>query len=150
MFSKTRAQGFGDEVKRRILLGTFVLSAETYDAYYLRALRARTLIQREYDDALAKVDVIAAPTSPVPPFKRGEKTADPVQMYLADIFTLSLNLAGYCGLSLPVGFTQSGLPIGMQLFSGAFQEDKLLRAAWQTEQLLGVAGSRQPAVYAGN
>ncbi len=150
MFSGTRAQGFGDEVKRRILLGTFVLSAETYDAYYLRALRARTLIQREYNDALQKVDVIAAPTSPVPPFKRGEKTADPVQMYLADIFTLSLNLAGYCGLSLPVGFTRSGLPIGMQLFSGAFQEEKLLRAAWQTEQLLAVAGSRLPAVHAGN
>jgi aspartyl-tRNA(Asn)/glutamyl-tRNA(Gln) amidotransferase subunit A len=145
MFSRTRAKAFGEEVKRRILLGTFVLSAETYDAYYLRASRARTLIQREYQEALSKVDVIAAPTSPVPAFKRGEKTGDPVQMYLADIFTLSLNLAGYCGLSLPVGFTQEGLPIGMQLFGGAFQEAKLLQAAWLTEQLLGIAGTRKPA-----
>jgi len=146
MFSRSRAEAFGEEVKRRILLGTFVLSAETYDAYYLRASRARTLIQREYQYALSKVDVIAAPTSPAPAFKRGEKTDDPVQMYLADIFTLSLNLAGYCGLSLPVGYTEAGLPIGMQLFGGPFQEAKLLQAAWLTEQAVGVVGSREPAL----
>ncbi len=142
MFSQSRANGFGAEVKRRIMLGTFVLSAETFDAYYLRALKARTLIKRDYDQALEKVDVIIAPTSPTAAFPIGSKVDDPIQMYLADIFTLSLNLAGYCGVSLPVEFTSTGLPIGMQLFGGAFQETRLLQAAWQVEQLLGIAGNR--------
>lgn len=144
MFSKTRAEGFGAEVKRRIMLGTFVLSAETFDAYYVRALKARTLIKRDYDNALKECDVIVAPTSPTMPFKLGERTDDPVQMYLADIFTLSLNLAGYCGLSLPVGFSKSGLPIGMQLFAGPYEETKLLQTAWQLERKLGIAGTRTP------
>ncbi|MDK2971201.1 MAG: aspartyl-tRNA(Asn)/glutamyl-tRNA(Gln) amidotransferase subunit [Candidatus Sumerlaeota bacterium] len=136
MFSKSRAQGFGAEVKRRIMLGTFVLSAETFDAYYVRAQKARTLIQRDYREALEKVDVIAAPTAPTAAFPLGSKLEDPVQMYLADIFTLSLNLAGYCGLSLPVGRTSAGLPIGLQLFGGAFEETRLLQAAWQVEQVV--------------
>jgi len=145
MFSESRAQGFGDEVKRRIMLGTFVLSAETFDAYYLRAQKARTLIKGDYDKALAQCDVIIAPTSPTPPFKFGDNLADPVQMYLADIFTLSLNLAGYCGISLPAGFSD-GLPVGIQLFAGAFEESKLLRAAWQLERVLGVVGTRKPSL----
>ncbi|MBI5154760.1 Asp-tRNA(Asn)/Glu-tRNA(Gln) amidotransferase subunit GatA [Candidatus Poribacteria bacterium] len=146
MFSKTRAEGFGAEAKRRIMLGTFVLSAETFDAYYLRAQKARTLIKRDYDRAFEKADVLVAPTSPTPAFRLGEKLDDPVQMYLADIFTLSLNLAGYCGLSMPVGFTTAGLPIGMQLMAGPFQEQRLLQSAWALESILGVAGSRVPAL----
>lgn len=142
MFSKTRAAGFGDEVKRRIMLGTFVLSAETFDAYYLRAQKVRTLIQQDYTAALEKVDVIAAPTAPTAAFRIGDKIGDPMQMYLSDIFTLSLNLAGYCGLSMPVGFTDVGMPVGMQLFSGPFAEAKLLQSAWQLEQALAVVNSR--------
>lgn len=149
MFSRTRDTGFGEEVKRRIMLGTFVLSAETFDAYYLRASRARTLIQREYDEALRTVDVIAAPVAPTTAFRVGDKTADPVQMYLADVFTLSLNLAGYPGLSMPVGFSGEGLPIGMQLFAGPFQEQRLLQSAFQLEQTLGVVNSRTAELAAG-
>lgn len=142
MFSKTRAQGFGTEVKRRIMLGTFALSAETFDAYYIRAQKARTLIKRDYDNALAECDVILSPTSPTTAFPFGEKTNDPLQMYLADIFTLSLNLAGYCGLSLPVGFDSKGLPIGMQVLAGAFQEQRLLQASYAMERAFGLANSR--------
>ena len=148
MFSKSRAEGFGAEVKRRIMLGTFALSAETFDAYYVRAQKARTLIKRDYDNALKHCAVIAAPTSPTTAFPFGAKTGDPVQMYLADIFTLSLNLAGYCGLSLPVGFASSGLPIGMQLLGGAFTDLQLLQAAHAAEQILGVSNTRTPAVLA--
>ncbi|MBX3730646.1 MAG: aspartyl/glutamyl-tRNA amidotransferase subunit A, partial [Candidatus Sumerlaeia bacterium] len=137
MFSRSRALGFGPEVKRRIMLGTFVLSAETFDAYYLRALKARTLIQRDYRQALERVDVIAAPTAPTPAFPLGSKLEDPVQMYLADIFTLSLNLAGYCGIALPAGRTREGLPIGIQIMAGPFDEPRLLRAAWAIEQAIG-------------
>ena len=142
MYSRTRAAGFGDEVKRRIMLGTFVLAAETFDAYYVRAQKVRTLIKRDYDQAFEKVDVIAAPTAPSPAFRIGDKIGDPMQMYLSDIFTLSLNLAGYCGLSMPVGHTDAGLPLGMQLFAGPYQETKLLQAAWQLEQALGIVNRR--------
>lgn len=142
MFSKTRAQGFGTEVKRRIMLGTFGLSAETFDAYYIRAQKARTLIKRDYDNALAQCDVILSPTSPTTAFPFGAKTSDPLQMYLADIFTLSLNLAGYCGLSLPVGFDEKGLPIGLQVMAGAFEEEKLLQASYAMEAAFGLANSR--------
>ncbi len=148
MFSKTRAQGFGEEVKRRIMIGTHALSAGYYDAYYLKALKVRTLIKQDYDRVLEQADLILAPTSPFPAFEAGSKIEDPLQMYLVDIFTLSLNLSGYCGLSLPAGFTSEGLPVGVQLFAGAFQEPRLLSAAWQLEQALGVAGSRAPAVCA--
>ena len=149
MFSRSRAQGFGAEVKRRIMMGTHALSAGYYDAYYLKALKVRTLIKQDYDNALKQADLIVAPTSPLAAFPAGSKVADPLAMYLCDIFTLSLNLAGYCGINLPVGFTRSaGLPVGLQLFAGAFEEVKLLQAAWQLEQALGVVGSRLPSVVA--
>jgi aspartyl-tRNA(Asn)/glutamyl-tRNA(Gln) amidotransferase subunit A len=146
MFSRTRAEGFGREVKRRIMMGTHALSAGYYDAYYLKALKVRTLIRRDYDEVLKQADLILAPTSPMPAFEAGSRIDDPLAMYLVDIFTLSLNLAGYCGLSMPAGFTLGGLPVGLQLFAGAFEETKLLQFAWQLEQALGVVGTRQPAV----
>ncbi len=104
MYSRTRDEGFGAEVKRRIMLGTYVLSAGYYDAFYLKAQQVRTLLRRDYDQAFEQVDVVAMPTSPTPPFQLGEKTDDPLQMYLADIFTVSANLAGLPGISVPCGF----------------------------------------------
>ena len=121
--SPHRGAGFGPEVKRRIMLGAYALSAGYYDAYYLKAQQVRTLIKQDFDLALAEVDVIACPTSPTTAFRIGEKAGDPLSMYLADIFTLSLNLAGICGLSLPCGFDGVGLPIGLQLIARAFAED---------------------------
>ncbi|MBK6432512.1 Asp-tRNA(Asn)/Glu-tRNA(Gln) amidotransferase subunit GatA [Candidatus Amarolinea dominans] len=133
-YRQTRGAGFGPEVKRRIMLGAYALSAGYYDAYYLRAQKVRTLIRRDFERAFAQVDVMACPTSPFTAFKIGEKADDPLQMYLADIFTLSLNLAGNCGLSMPCGFDSSGLPIGLQLLGPAFGEEKILRAAHAFEQ----------------
>jgi aspartyl-tRNA(Asn)/glutamyl-tRNA(Gln) amidotransferase subunit A len=129
MYRRTREQGFGAEVKRRIMLGTYVLSAGYYDAYYLKAQRVRTLIRRDYDDAFGRVDVIAMPTSPTAAFKLGERVADPIQMYLADVFTVSANLAGLPAISVPCGFTAEGLPIGLQLTGRHFDEATVLRAA---------------------
>ncbi|HET9831097.1 MAG TPA: amidase family protein, partial [Vicinamibacterales bacterium] len=129
MYSKSREKGFGAEVKRRIMLGTYVLSAGYYDAYYLKAQQVRTLILRDYDDAFKTVDVVAMPTSPIPPFKIGEKTEDPLAMYLADVFTVSANLAGLPAISVPCGFTASKLPIGLQLTGRRFDESTLLRIA---------------------
>ena len=132
MYSRTREKGFGAEVKRRIMLGTYVLSAGYYDAYYVKAQQVRTLILRDYDQAFAHVDVVAMPTSPTPPFKLGERTADPLQMYLADIFTVSANLAGLPAISVPCGFTSSTsgmLPVGLQLTGRRFDEATLLRMA---------------------
>jgi aspartyl-tRNA(Asn)/glutamyl-tRNA(Gln) amidotransferase subunit A len=126
MYSRTRDEGFGAEVKRRIMLGTYVLSAGYYDAYYLKAQQVRTLLRRDYERAFERVDVVAMPTSPIPPFTLGEKTDDPLQMYLADIFTVSVNLAGLPGISLPCGST-SGLPIGFQLIGRLFDEATILR-----------------------
>jgi aspartyl-tRNA(Asn)/glutamyl-tRNA(Gln) amidotransferase subunit A len=146
MYSRSRAEGFGDEVKRRIMIGTYALSAGYYDAYYLKALKVRTLIKQDYDQALSKADLIVAPTSPFVAFPFGARSADPLSMYLCDIFTLSLNLAGYCGLSMPAGFGEHGLPVGVQLLAGAFEETKLLQGAWELEQALGVVGSRQAAL----
>jgi len=134
MYGETRDRGFGPEVKRRIILGTFVLSAGYYDAYYLRAQKLRTLIRRDFEQAFAASDVIATPTSPVPAFRLGEKTADPLQMYLADIFTVPANLAGIPGLSLPCGFT-GGLPVGLQLLGRPFEETTLLRAGHAYQSL---------------
>lgn len=134
MFSKTRAEGFGTEVKRRIMLGTYALSAGYYDAYYLKALRARTLIKNDFEKAFEKVDLIATPVSPVPAFKIGEKTDDPLQMYLEDIFTISINLAGIPGISIPCGFTGSGLPVGLQLLAAPFNEGKIISAADRYER----------------
>jgi aspartyl-tRNA(Asn)/glutamyl-tRNA(Gln) amidotransferase subunit A len=132
MYGRTRDQGFGAEVKRRILLGTFVLSSGYSDAYYLRAQRVRTLIRRDYEQALSVCDAIATPTSPTPAFRLGERTDNPLQMYLADVFTVPANLAGLPGLSLPCGFS-AGLPVGLQLVGRAFDEAALVRlgAAYQ-------------------
>jgi aspartyl-tRNA(Asn)/glutamyl-tRNA(Gln) amidotransferase subunit A len=127
LYGETRGQGFGPEVKRRILLGTFALSSGYYDAYYLRAQKVRTLIRRDFEQAFATCDAIATPTTPAPAFRLGEKTDDPLQMYLADIFTVPANLAGLPALSLPCGLA-SGLPVGLQLVGRPFDEETLLRA----------------------
>ena len=129
MYERTREEGFGAEVKRRVLLGTFVLSAGYYDAYYLKAQRVRTLIGRDLTSALETVDVIAMPTSPAPPFLLGERLQDPLSMYLEDVFTVGASLAGLPALSVPCGFTPAGLPIGLQLVGRPFDESTILRAA---------------------
>ncbi|MGH7908566.1 MAG: Asp-tRNA(Asn)/Glu-tRNA(Gln) amidotransferase subunit GatA [Thermodesulfobacteriota bacterium] len=129
MYHGTRAEGFGAEVKRRIMIGTYALSAGYYDAYYLKAQRVRTLIKRDFEEAFKKVDIIITPTSPEPAFKIGEKTDDPLKMYLSDIFTVPCNLAGLPGISAPCGFTSSGLPIGLQILGKPFDEETLLRVA---------------------
>ena len=134
MFTKSRTEGFGPEVKRRIMLGSYVLSAGFYDAYYLKALKVRTLIKRDFEQAFEKCDVIATPTAPEAAFKFGEKAADPLKMYLSDIFTISTNLAGIPGLSLPCGFTSNNLPIGLQLLAPAFEEERLFQVADAYEQ----------------
>jgi aspartyl-tRNA(Asn)/glutamyl-tRNA(Gln) amidotransferase subunit A len=128
LYNRTRAAGFGAEVKRRIMLGTFVLSAGYYDAYYLKGQQVRTLIRGDFDRAFARCDVIATPVAPTTAFKIGEKMADPLQMYLSDIFTISVNLAGLPGLSIPCGFDRDGLPIGLQLIGAPFAEETILRA----------------------
>jgi len=131
LVSKSRAEGFGDEVKRRIMIGTYALSSGYYDAYYVRALKVRALIQRDFDRAFEKCDVILSATSPTPAFKAGEKTGDPLQMYLCDVFTVTCNIAGIAGISIPCGFTAgpNPLPIGLQLLGPTFSEPTLLRAA---------------------
>jgi aspartyl-tRNA(Asn)/glutamyl-tRNA(Gln) amidotransferase subunit A len=141
MYGATRNRGFGDEVKRRILLGTYVLSAGYYDAYYRKASRARTLIKRDFEQAFAEVDVIAAPTSPTPAFRLGEKLQDPLAMYLADIYTLPASLAGIAGLSVPCGMTRASearpaLPVGLQLLAAPFAEERLLTVAAAVERSL--------------
>jgi aspartyl-tRNA(Asn)/glutamyl-tRNA(Gln) amidotransferase subunit A len=134
MYSKTRGEGFGAEVKRRIILGTYVLSAGYYDAYYLKAQQVRTLIKNDFDNAFNKVDIILTPTSPTPAFKIGEKTDDPLQMYLSDIYTISVNLSGLPAISVPCGLTKNSLPIGLQLIGKAFDEETILKAAYAYEQ----------------
>jgi aspartyl-tRNA(Asn)/glutamyl-tRNA(Gln) amidotransferase subunit A len=135
LYSRTRGAGFGAEVKRRIILGTYVLSSGYYDAYYLRAQKVRTLIRQDFLKAFEKVDLIVTPTTPTAAFKAGEKSDDPMQMYLSDIFTISCNLAGICGVSLPCGFTSNPkLPIGLQLLGKPFGEATLLKAAHAYEQ----------------
>jgi aspartyl-tRNA(Asn)/glutamyl-tRNA(Gln) amidotransferase subunit A len=135
LYSKTRGAGFGAEVKRRIILGTYVLSSGYYDAYYLRAQKVRTLIRQDFLKAFEKVDAIVTPTTPTAAFKAGEKSDDPMQMYLSDIFTISCNLAGICGVSLPCGFTRSPkLPIGLQILGKPFGEETLLKVAHAYEQ----------------
>lgn len=137
MYKKSRAEGFGEEVKRRILLGSFVLSAGYYDAYYMKALRAKGLIKKEFDKAFQKYDCILAPASPTTAPKIGTSLSDPLQMYLSDIYTVAVNLAGLPAVSLPCGMDSRGLPIGMQLIGDCFQEKKILRAAAAYEQLRG-------------
>lgn len=136
MYSRTREQGFGAEVKRRIMLGTYALSAGYYDAYYGKAQRVRSLIERDFRNAFEMCDVIATPTSPTPAFRLGEKTDDPLEMYLSDIYTITANLAGVPGVSLPCGFTSNGLPIGLQLIGRRFDEATLVRAASNIEQAI--------------
>ncbi|HEY1789003.1 MAG TPA: Asp-tRNA(Asn)/Glu-tRNA(Gln) amidotransferase subunit GatA [Verrucomicrobiae bacterium] len=135
LYSRTRGAGFGHEVKRRVILGTYVLSSGYHDAYYVRAQKVRTLIRKDFLDAFEKVDAIIAPTTPTAAFKVGEKADDPLQMYLSDIFTISCNLAGICGISVPCGFTKNPkLPIGLQLLGKPFGEESLLRIAHAYEQ----------------
>jgi aspartyl-tRNA(Asn)/glutamyl-tRNA(Gln) amidotransferase subunit A len=134
IYFKSRAEGFGPEVKRRIILGTYVLSSGYYDAYYLRAQKVRTLIRRDFLNAYQEVDAILTPTSPTPAFKKGEKAADPLAMYLSDIYTIGVNLAGLPGISLPCGFSKSGLPIGLQIIGQPFKEADLLAIARAYEQ----------------
>lgn len=134
MYEETRDQGFGREAKRRIMLGTYALSSGYYDAYYLRGLKVRTLIKNDYDQAFKEVDAILTPTAPTTAFKIGEKTSDPLAMYLSDIFTISANLSGIPAISLPCGFSKAGMPIGLQLMSKAFEEEMLFRIAHSYEQ----------------
>jgi aspartyl-tRNA(Asn)/glutamyl-tRNA(Gln) amidotransferase subunit A len=129
MYSRSRAEGFGAEVQRRVLLGTYTLSSGYYDAYYLKALKVRRLIKNDFDKALEQCDALLCPVSPTPPFAIGEKAGDPLTMYLADVYTISVNLAGLPGLAIPAGLSAEGLPIGMQLVGPVFREDMLLRAA---------------------
>ncbi|MDP6526388.1 MAG: amidase family protein, partial [Kiritimatiellia bacterium] len=135
MYGKTRAGGFGDEVKRRIILGTYVLSSGYYDAYYLKAQKARTLIRRDFEQAFKQCDALLAPVSPTVAYKIGEKTSDPLAMYLGDIFTVTANLAGICGLSVPCGEDGDGLPIGLQVLGPAFKEENILRVGSAYEQM---------------
>jgi len=129
MYRRTRSEGFGREVKRRIMVGTYALSSGYYDAYYGRAMRVRTLIKRDYDQAFEKVDALLSPVSPIPAFRIGEKISDPLSMYLTDIYTVTANLAGIPALSLPCGFTREGLPVGLQILANQFRESTLLRLA---------------------
>ena len=138
MYFETRDQGFGAEAKRRILLGTFVLSAGYYEAYYLKGQKVRTLIRQDFENAFKEVDLMLTPTAPTAAFKIGEKIDDPLAMYLSDIFTIPVNLAGIPAMSLPCGFTKSGLPIGMQLMAKPFDEETIYRAAYTFEQEIGI------------
>ncbi len=141
MYKKSRSEGFGAEVKRRIMLGSFVLSSGYYDAYYLKALRVKALIKQAFDDAFAKYDVILGPAAPTTAPKLGASLSDPIQMYLGDIYTISVNLAGLPGISLPCGFDRQGLPVGLQLIGDCFQEKKIIRAAYAFEQTRDYARS---------
>lgn len=134
MYTKTRAAGFGAEVKRRIMIGTYTLSAGYYDAYYLKAQKVRTLIKQDFEKAFEQVDVLISPTSPTTAFKAGEKTEDPLSMYLSDLMTIPVNLAGLPGMSIPCGFDDRGLPIGLQLIGNVLREDVLFRTAYAYEQ----------------
>jgi aspartyl-tRNA(Asn)/glutamyl-tRNA(Gln) amidotransferase subunit A len=144
MYEKTRSSGFGNEVKRRIILGTYVLSSGYYDAYYLRAQKVRALIRRDFDEAFKTCHAILTPTTPSAAFAFGEKTDDPLQMYLSDIFTVTANLAGICGLSLPCGYTSNHLPVGLQILGPAFREDQLFRVAYAYEQAASWRAKRPP------
>ncbi|HBV82599.1 MAG TPA: Asp-tRNA(Asn)/Glu-tRNA(Gln) amidotransferase GatCAB subunit A, partial [Lachnospiraceae bacterium] len=134
MYKKTRSEGFGAEVKRRIMLGAFVLSSGYYDAYYLKALKVKAMIKKVFDEAFAKYDLILGPVAPTTAPKLGESLADPLKMYLGDIYTISVNLVGLPGISLPCGTDAKGLPIGLQFIADRFQEKKLIQAAYTYEK----------------
>ena len=146
MYEKTRAKGFGAEVRRRVMIGTYVLSAGYYDAYYVRAQKIRTLIKRDFDEAFAAgVDAVLTPATPSPAFAFGEKgKADPVEMYLNDVFTVTVNMAGLPGLALPAGTTSDGLPLGLQLIGRPFDEETLFSIAEVIEQAAGRAPLPEP------
>ena len=135
LYKKSRTEGFGPEVKRRIMLGTYVLSAGYYDAYYGKAQRVRRLIQKDYKEAFKKVDVIACPTAPTTAFDIGSEINDPLQMYLNDAYTITANLAGICGISVPAGTHDNGLPVGIQFLGDLFQEEKIINAGRLVELL---------------
>ena len=143
MYRKTRSQGFGPEVKRRIMLGSFVLSSGYYDAYYLKALRVKAMIKKAFDDAFAKYDCILGPAAPTTAPKLGKSLSDPLKMYLGDIYTISVNLAGLPGICVPCGTDKSGLPIGLQLIGDCFQEKKLIQTAYTYEQLKTEEGGKE-------
>jgi aspartyl-tRNA(Asn)/glutamyl-tRNA(Gln) amidotransferase subunit A len=145
MYQRSRGEGFGPEVKRRIMLGTYALSSGYKDAYYLKALKVRHLIRDDFDLAFASCDVVLGPTAPTAAFKIGEKSSDPLAMYLSDIYTISANLAGIPGVTIPCGFTKAGLPVGLQLQAAPFEEEKLLRAARMYERATDWH-TRRPAV----
>jgi aspartyl-tRNA(Asn)/glutamyl-tRNA(Gln) amidotransferase subunit A len=145
-YTRTRAQGFGPEVRRRIMLGTYALSAGYYDAFYLKAQRVRTLIRRDYDRAFESCDVVCTPTTPTPAFALGEKTSDPLQMYLADIFTLPPSLAGLAAISTPCGLSSNGLPLGLQLVAPPFEEEILCSTSQVVEDRCGLVGSTPPGL----
>ncbi len=140
LYKQTRSQGFGDEVKRRILIGTYALSAGYYDAYYKKASQVRTLITNDFAEAFTKCDLLASPVTPTPAWKIGQKADDPMALYLSDILTISANLAGIPGISVPCGFSADGLPIGIQMQATHFNEETLFRAAWNLEQQAGIKG----------
>ena len=149
MYKKSRSEGFGPEVKRRIMLGSFVLSSGYYDAYYLKALRVKALIKKAFDDAFGKYDVILGPAAPTTAPKLGESLSDPIQMYLGDIYTISVNLAGLPGISLPCGMDKNGLPIGLQLIGDCFKEKNIIRAAYSFEKTREYKHSNIALEYAG-
>ncbi len=143
MYKKTRSEGFGPEVKRRIMLGSFVLSSGYYDAYYLKALRVKALIKKAFDEAFAKYDLILAPCAPTTAPKLGDSLSDPIKMYLSDIYTISVNLAGLPGISIPCGIDSKGLPIGLQMIGDCFKEKNLIRAAYTYECSRGAFGRKE-------
>ncbi|MDX2229985.1 MAG: Asp-tRNA(Asn)/Glu-tRNA(Gln) amidotransferase subunit GatA [Leptolyngbyaceae cyanobacterium bins.349] len=134
MYTRTRAEGFGPEVKRRIMIGTYALSAGYYDAYYLKAQKVRTLIKQDFEAAFGQVDVLVSPTAPTPAFKAGDKSADPLSMYLIDLMTIPVNLAGLPAMSVPCGFSREGLPVGLQIIGNVLREDQILQVAYAYEQ----------------
>lgn len=134
MYTRTRAEGFGPEVKRRIMIGTYALSAGYYDAYYLKAQKVRTLIKQDFESAFSQVDVLVSPTAPTTAFKAGDKTADPLSMYLIDLMTIPVNLAGLPGMSLPCGFDKDGMPVGLQIIGNVLREDHVFQVAYAYEQ----------------
>ncbi|MDD4363247.1 MAG: Asp-tRNA(Asn)/Glu-tRNA(Gln) amidotransferase subunit GatA, partial [Atribacterota bacterium] len=144
MYKKTRSRGFGSEVIRRIMLGTYALSSGYYDAYYLKAQKIRTIIKRDFENVFQKYDVLICPTSPVPAFKVGEKIDDPLTMYLTDAYTMPVNMAGLPALSINCGFTKENLPIGIQIIGKPFQEDKILKVAYNIEKRIDGAGFKNP------
>ena len=144
LYKKSRSEGFGSEVKRRIILGTYVLSSGYYDAYYKKAQQVRTLVMKQFDDAFAKYDVILTPTSPTVAFDIGSKTSNPLEMYLSDICTVSVNIAGLPGISIPCGVDSQGMPVGMQLIGNKFCEETILNAAYTFEQKIKFRENYKP------